>query len=90
MTMEPIQARPEKPEDRSEEEQRNQHIRVKNRRKTYLDKNPDYFSASLELAGPPQMPPHGIATIPLSPPLTSLSPPKLTFPTPQTHYSTTA
>jgi len=26
-------------------------IRVKNRRKRYLDTHPDYFSASLELAG---------------------------------------
>lgn len=34
------------------ERQRAQRIKVKNRRKTYLDQNPDYFSASLELAGP--------------------------------------
>ena len=26
-------------------------VRVKNRRKRYLDTHPDYFSASLELAG---------------------------------------
>ena len=28
-------------------------VRIKNRRKTYLDKNPAYYSPSLELAGSP-------------------------------------
>lgn len=30
-----------------------QRIRIKNRRKRYLDTHPDYFSPSLELAGLP-------------------------------------
>ncbi|KAI9783297.1 MAG: hypothetical protein M1816_001429 [Peltula sp. TS41687] len=42
------------------ESQRAQRIKVKNRRKTYLDQNPDYFSATLELAGP--LPPAAAAT----------------------------
>ncbi|KZF22978.1 hypothetical protein L228DRAFT_140759 [Xylona heveae TC161] len=37
--------------DRDDAE-RTHHIRVKNRRKHYLDEHPEYFSASLELADP--------------------------------------
>jgi hypothetical protein len=47
-----------KTEDASEEAQRTSRIRVKNRRKMYLDRHPSYFdSPDLELAGmstPPQ------------------------------------
>ena len=35
-----------------EEEPRSWRIRVKNRRKHYLDKHPEYFDSSLELADP--------------------------------------
>src|ERR1700760_5016842 len=34
------------------EEERSHRVRVKNRRKRYLDLNPSYFNASLELADP--------------------------------------
>src|ERR1700760_3686559 len=34
------------------EEERSHRVRVKNRRKRYLDQNPDYFNSSLELADP--------------------------------------
>lgn len=30
-------------------------VKVKNRRKRYLDLHPEYFSAGLELAGPPAL-----------------------------------
>ncbi|KAH9809817.1 coiled-coil domain-containing protein [Teratosphaeria destructans] len=36
----------------SEDEIRSQRIRIKNRRKRYLDLHPEYFSADLELADP--------------------------------------
>ena len=35
-----------------EESERTKHIRIKNRRKRYLDTHPDYFNPSLELADP--------------------------------------
>src|ERR1700760_546876 len=34
------------------EEERSHRVRVKNRRKRYLDLNPEYFNSSLELADP--------------------------------------
>jgi len=47
-----IHLRPIQGETLSEEEMRAHRIRIKNRRKRYLDLNPDYFSDSnLELAG---------------------------------------
>jgi hypothetical protein len=53
-------------------------IHTKNRRKTYLDKHPEYFGPQLELAGVPQPLAHKKGR---SVQLTSLS---------QIHYSTTA
>ncbi|KAI9844170.1 MAG: hypothetical protein M1837_005770 [Sclerophora amabilis] len=38
--------------EQQEEENRAHSIRIKNRRKLYLDHHPDYFSSSLELADP--------------------------------------
>jgi hypothetical protein len=48
-----------------EEDARRARIRVKNRRKTYLDKHPEYFSSELELAGtyPTLRDPHEIRRI---------------------------
>ena len=47
-----IHLRPTQGETSSEEEMRARRIRIKNRRKRYLDLNPEYFSDSnLELAG---------------------------------------
>lgn len=43
-----------KPEDTSSDA-RHPSIQVKNRRKRYLDLHPEYFSADLELAGPPAL-----------------------------------
>lgn len=40
-----------KPEDTSSDA-RHPSVKVKNRRKRYLDLHPEYFSADLELAGP--------------------------------------
>ena len=37
----------------SPEPQVPEHIRIKNRRKTYVDKHPEYFGPQLELAGVP-------------------------------------
>ncbi|KAI9802573.1 MAG: hypothetical protein M1833_001645 [Piccolia ochrophora] len=38
--------------DKDDQHRRAQRIRVKNRRKMYLDRHPDYFSSALELADP--------------------------------------
>lgn len=48
-----IGEQPSEAADEPLQSRRAQHIKVKNRRKTYLDKNPDYFNPSLELAGTP-------------------------------------
>ncbi|KAI9696376.1 MAG: hypothetical protein M1836_005654 [Candelina mexicana] len=45
-------AKPPSSHGKAHGEERGQRIRVKNRRKRYLDLNPDYFSSSLELADP--------------------------------------
>lgn len=42
--------------DVSPEDQVPERVRVKNRRKTYLDKHPEYFGPQLELAGVPRLP----------------------------------
>jgi hypothetical protein len=49
-----IQEVPSSPPDASSSEERTQRIRIKNRRKLYLDRHPSYFtSPDLELAGTP-------------------------------------
>jgi hypothetical protein len=40
-------------EELSQEDEAPSRVRVKNRRKTYLDKHPEYFGPQLELAGVP-------------------------------------
>jgi hypothetical protein len=41
---------------KGESSSHNPAVTVKNRRKRYLDLHPEYFSAELELAGPPALP----------------------------------